>query len=151
MIYDILPHIQQYQGLHPGILKGLRFLVETDLSGLEDQRIELDGDDLFALIQNYETKPVNDRPEAHRDYVDIQYLIQGNELIGVAPLEEMEEEMEARPEGDIWFYRGPVENLPIGAGRFMVLFPGDAHAPCIAVDGKSSPVKKCVVKVRIAP
>lgn len=150
MIYDTLEHIQQYEGINANILKGLHYLAKTDLSNLEDQRIELEGEDLFALIQNYETKANNDRPEVHRRYADIQYLVQGEELVGVGLMEEMDEELEANPEGDIWFYRGKVTNLPLGGGRFLVLFPGEAHAPCIAVDGKRAPVKKCVLKIRIA-
>lgn len=145
MIYDTIDHIQQYQGIHPGVLQGLRFLAETDFSG-EETRYELDGQRLFAFLQSYETKPGNDTPEAHRKYIDIQYLLEGEELVGVAPLESMTEEVEARPENDIWFYHGPTAPVPIGSGRFLVLFPGDAHAPSIAVD-KPATVRKCVVKV----
>lgn len=76
-------------------------------------------------------------------------MIQGEEKIGVAPLEDMTEEVEARPEGDIWFYRGPTDEITLKAGKhFAVLWPGDAHAPCIAVE---QPVhcRKCVVKVKV--
>lgn len=148
MIYDTLDHIRQYEGIHPGVLQGLRFLAETDFSELPDQRVELSGDDVYAFLQSYETKPVNDTPEAHRKYIDIQYLVEGEELVGVGPLEEMTEEVEAHPERDIWLYHGPTENLTIGRGRFLVLWPGDAHAPCIA-RGKPQHCRKCVVKVRV--
>lgn len=146
MIYDTLDHLFRYEGMHPGVLQGLRFLAETDFSGEQRTRFELDGERLFAFTQEYDTAPDNDTPEAHRRYIDIQYLIDGEELIGVAPLEEMTEEVEAKPENDIWFYHGPTAKLPIGKRRFLVLFPEDAHAPCIAL-GASAPVKKCVVKV----
>lgn len=148
MIYDTLEHLARYEGIHPGVLKGLRFLAETDFAAETAERFELDGERLFAFTQAYETREDNDTPEAHRKYIDIQYLIEGEELVGVAPLEEMTEEVEAKPEGDIWFYHGPTAKLPIGKRRFLVLFPEDAHAPCIAL-GKPAPVKKCVVKVRV--
>lgn len=148
MIYDTLEHLSRYQGIHPGVMKGLAFLAETDFSATQETRFELDGDKLFAFLQSYETRPVNDTPEAHRKYIDIQYLIEGEELVGVAPLEEMTDEVEARPENDIWFYHGPTTPLPIGNRRFLVLFPEDAHAPCIAA-GAPAAVKKCVVKVLV--
>lgn len=148
MIYDTLEHLSRYQGLHPGILRGLQFLAETDFASTQETRFELDGDRLFAFLQSYETRPDNDTPEAHRKYIDIQYLIDGEEYVGVAPLEAMTEVVEAKPENDIWFYHGPTDRLPIGKGRFLVLFPEDAHAPCIAM-GSPAPVKKCVVKVLV--
>ncbi len=77
MIYDSLKHMEAYQGVHPGIYKGLELLRDTDFSKLEDARVEVDGEDLFYLLQSYESKPANDTPEAHKKYVDIQFLISG--------------------------------------------------------------------------
>ena len=57
-------------------------------------------------------------------------------------------EIEAHPERDIWFYHGPLDEITLGGDKFVVLFPGDAHAPNIAVDGPE-PVRKCVVKVKL--
>lgn len=148
MIYDTLKHLDAYQGLHSGVLRGLELLRTMDFSGMEDGRHEIDGDNLFLLLQSYETRPENDAPEAHRAYIDIQYLISGTEKIGVGPLEEMTEQVEARPEGDIWFYHGPLSQITLSGDQFIVLWPGDAHAPCIAVDGPA-PCRKCVVKVKL--
>lgn len=150
MIYDTLEHIAAYEGIHPGVMRGLRYLAETDFSALPDGRQEIDGEAVFANLQSYENKPANDTPESHRDYIDIQYLIQGEELVGVAPLEAMTQVVEAHPERDLWLHRGPVEYLTIGRGRFLVLWPGDAHAPGIAPAGRCAPCRKCVVKVRVA-
>lgn len=149
MIYDTLAHLETYRGVHPGVTRGLELLRDTDFSKLEDGRHEVDGDNLFFLLQSYDSKPENDTPEAHRKYIDIQYLISGAELVGVAPLEAMEAETEARPEGDIWFYHGPVDHVLLSGGRFVALWPGDAHAPCIAVNGTPVPCRKCVVKVKL--
>lgn len=149
MIYGTLEHIEQYQGITPGVMKGLRFLAETDFSTYAEGRYEIDSD-MYFLIQSYDSKLSNETPEAHRKYIDIQYLISGEELIGVAPLSDMKEEVEAKPDGDIWFYRGPVDYITLRGKRFIALWPEDAHAPSIAVDGKPVPCRKCVVKVRIA-
>ena len=149
MIYDTLEHISQYEGILPGVLQGLRFLAETDFSAMADGRHDIDGDNLFFLLQSYDSKLENETPEAHKQYIDIQYLISGKELVGVAPLSAMQEEVEARPDGDIWFYRGPVDQVLLTGSRFLVLWPEDAHAPCIAVGGEPVSCRKCVVKVRI--
>lgn len=149
MIYGTLEHLERYESLSPNLKTGLRFLAETDFSRVPPgEKIVIDGDKVFALIQEYETKEANDLPEAHRKYADIQYLIDGEEWIGVAPLEDMTEEAEARPDGDIWFYRGPTGRVKIGGSRFAIFFPEDAHAPCIAA-GSPVRVRKCVVKVMV--
>lgn len=146
MIHDTLDHLSRYEGMHPGVLRGLKFLAETDFSALPDGRAEIDGDNVFANVMTVDTKPMNDTPEAHRKYIDIQYLISGREHIDVGPLEAMTEEVKANPQGDIWFYHGPMDRVTIGDGRFAVLFPGDAHAPGIAAE-KPETVRKVVVKV----
>ena len=149
MIYDTLAHIHAYKGIHPGVYRGLELLRDTDFSKLEDRRYEVDGENLYFFLQSYDSKPTNDTPEAHRKYIDIQFLIRGEEKIGVAPLEDMIEEVESHPEGDIWFYHGPTDEITLKAReRFVVLWPGDAHAPCIAVE-EPAYCRKCVVKVSV--
>lgn len=148
MIYDTLENLGQYTALGSRLAAALRWLAETDFSSLPDGRVELDGEDVYAGISTYETRQTNDTPEAHRRYLDVQYLISGREQVGVAPLSAMTAETEARPEGDIWFYRGDTERLTLGDDRVLVLWPQDAHAPCIAA-GAPAQVRKCVIKVRL--
>lgn len=149
MIYDTLEHLEAYRGAHPGVTRALELLRDTDFSQWKDGRHDIDGDKLFILVQSYDSKVTNDTPEAHKKYIDIQYVFSGQELMGVAPLEDMTEEVEARPDGDIWFYHGPVSYVPLSGRRFVALWPGDAHAPCVAADGKSIPCRKCVAKVLV--
>ena len=150
MLYGTLQHLDSYRGMHPGVMRGLELLRDTDFSQLPDGKYEVDGDRLFYSLQSYENKLANDTPESHRKYIDIQFLISGREWMEIAPLENMTEVAEARPEGDIWLHRGPVDGQVLLAGdRFAVLWPEDAHAPGIAVDGKTEPCRKCVVKVRV--
>lgn len=148
MIYDTIEHMGQYRCLSKNLAKALDFLTGTDLKSVPDERVEIDGERAFAFFQRYDTLPANDRPEAHRRYIDIQYLIEGEELIGIAPLSAMKREVEARPERDIWFYEGETVNISIGGGRLAIFFPQDAHAPGIAA-GESRPVRKVVVKVAV--
>ena len=149
MIYDRLDQIERYKGLQPRLYKALELLRDTDFSKIPDGTYEVEGRDLFYFVQSYDNKPDNDTPEAHRKYADIQFLISGQEKMGVGALEDMTDLAEARPEGDIWFYHGPLDEVTLSGDKFAVLFPGDAHAPSIAVNGIPTPCRKCVVKVRV--
>lgn len=147
MIFDSLDHVDVYKDLHPGLYRALTILRDTDFSKMEDVRVEVDGKNLFYFLQSYETKQ-NDTPEAHRAYADIQVVLEGKEKMGVGALEDMTEEVKANPDGDIWFYHGPMDYITLTPGKFAVLFPQDAHAPCISVDGPEH-ARKCVFKVKL--
>jgi len=147
MIYDTTAHIDFYRGLQPRLVRGLELLRDTDFSAMADGTYEVEGKNLFFFLQSYETKPQNDRPEAHRQYADIMMMLSGRERIGVAPLERVADTGE-RPEGDIRFYRGETAPILLEGNRFAVFFPGDAHAPGIAAE-EPERCRKCVVKVRL--
>jgi len=96
----------------------------------------------------YDTKADNPTPERHEKYADIFYLLEGEELVGVCPMEELGAVVMANPDGDIWLHEGETVKVPLGGGRFLVLFPWDGHAPSIAPN-QPGPARKCVVKVRV--
>lgn len=146
MIFDSIAHIDSYKGIDERIFRGLK-LLEQDFSGMADGRYEVDGDELFFMLQSYETRPENSFPESHRKYVDIQCMLSGMEAIGVGAVEEMEL-VEAIPERDFYSHQGPTDMITLVEGTFVVLWPQDAHAPAIAVD-RPTPCRKCVIKVRL--
>ena len=145
MIFDCIAHIDSYKGIDERIFRGLK-LLEQGFSGMADGRYEVDGDELFFMLQSYVTKPENRFPESHRKYVDIQCMLSGVEAIGVGAVEEMEL-VEAIPERDFYSNQGPTDMITLAEGKFVVLWPQDAHAPAIAVD-RPAPCRKCVVKVK---
>ena len=122
MIYDTIDHAGLYRPISANLAKALDLLASTDLSKYDTERVEIDGDKVYALFQRYETKPVNDSPEAHKKYIDLQYLIDGEEFIGVAPLSTMKKEVEARTEGDIYFYEGETVKLYEADIRYVESF-----------------------------
>ncbi len=148
MIYDTLRHWKQYENIHPGVAAGLKFLAETDLSALADGRYEVDGGNVFVNVMRYNTLADNPTPERHEKFADIFYLLEGEELVGVCPVEQLGREVRADPDGDIWLHEAETVKLPLGGGRFLALFPGDGHAPSIGPNGPA-PARKCVVKVRL--
>jgi GAF domain-containing protein len=152
MIVDTLDHLELYEHLHPGFGKALRLLRDTDFSDKEDGvNYELEGKKLFYFLGTDESRMVNDTPEAHTRYIDIQFHISGRSCIDTAPLESMTEEVLPRPQGDTCFYHGgDCSRVLLEKKRFAVLFPWDAHAPGIAV-GEPELGRKCVVKVLADP
>ena len=54
-------------------------------------KVTLSGDDVYATIQSYWTSPASERKwESHRRYVDVQFMVTGEELIYHAPLDQLE-------------------------------------------------------------
>ena len=148
MIVDELKNAAQYYALGAGIEKALRYLQGTDFNQVAPDRYDLDGDAVYALVQEYDSKPKSEGFwEAHHAYLDVQYVASGIEHMGYRPVEGME----ANPydeEKDFYTLEGEGEFYTLRAGYFTILKPQDAHMPGMAIDA-SQPVKKVVVKVRV--
>ncbi len=147
MIFDTLENIKNYEGLDR-VYTALEFLAKTDFSQIELGRYELDGDNIFYMVQAYETDPDKTVSEAHKKYIDIQFMVDGEEIIGVAPISCEKTETEAKPENDVWFYECKTEPLTLFSGSFMVLYPNDLHCPGVSVS-KPKTCRKVVVKVKV--
>ncbi len=149
MIYDKLSRLNRYFSMGGRIEKALRFLSDTDFSTLEDGRHDIEGDDIYALISSYQTKtPVGAVPEGHSRYIDLQYVLSGEEEVLCGFIEDMTREVENKPQSDFALYEGAASPLTIGNDRFLLLFPGDIHAPSIMHIAPSQ-VRKVVVKIKI--
>lgn len=153
MIKDNLQHIDYYNYLSPGIYFGLKYLKDTDFSKMENGKYELKEGKVYAIIQDYSSKPESEgKFEAHRKYIDIQFIIEGEERIGVGKLEDFQEVTEYDEEKDIVFLtpkdEAKTDFVKVVTGEYMILLPKDVHMPSIAVDSPSY-VKKVVIKVLI--
>jgi biofilm protein TabA len=117
-------------------------------------RISLEGDDLYVLIQCY--MPSNRetaRFEAHQHFTDLQCVCEGSEYITVCSLRDEKAVPPFDTSGNTYFPVGsePCNHIILRRGDIAVLFPNDAHAACLAVDGRNNElVRKIVVKVRDA-
>jgi biofilm protein TabA len=148
VVSDLLTNAHLYAALGTRIARGLQFLAETDLAGLPPGKHEIDGKRLFALVSDYRPKMFTEcRWEAHREYIDLQYMVSGVERIGVAPTARMKE-TEYRADRDLAWLEGAGDFLTFGAGQFMLLWPGDAHMPGVEA-GVPGQARKVVVKIAL--
>lgn len=148
MILDRLNNANWYKCLDENLALGIEYLQNTDFSSLEMGKHEIKGDEVFAILQSYDTKEeVDCRLEAHKKYVDIQYMVSGDEIMGVVPFDN-QEITEAFPDNDVTFYKGIGVPILVKEGSFTIFFQTDVHAPGIKV-GSSEKITKVVVKVAL--
>jgi YhcH/YjgK/YiaL family protein len=132
-------------------LKAFKFLKDNDLTKLELKRYDIDGDNLFATVSEYQSKNEETAKfEAHRKYIDIQYVISGKEIMNISPIKTVKEVLNPYDATkDIEFVTvSNVVNYKATPSNFFIFFPSDAHRPGLK-DGVSAPVRKVVVKVRV--
>lgn len=101
------------------------------------------------MVGLHKTRPVAGAAyEAHRKYLDIQYVVTGEEVVGWAPLNSLEPADEFDADGDIGFYRGAGELIRVPAGYCYVVFPEDAHMPDCHLE-QPREFWKIVVKIKL--
>lgn len=147
MIKDNLKSASKYYNLSPQIEKALKFLADNDLKNMEPKRYVIDGDNMYMNLEEYETK-ISSNVEAHRKYIDVQFVVKGQENIGVTTLDNLTPITDYDELKDIIFYNGDVQLTLMNEGDFMILYPEDAHLPCQVAENKTL-VKKAVVKIKI--
>jgi len=119
-------------------------------TGSEEKKYEIQGDDIYAIIASYNTKEPH-KFEAHREYVDIQCLLEGQEIIESTALNGLTVDMPYDPEKDVGLYAETDSRKTIShliPGIFIAFFPHDAHMPGVSVWDSPSFVKKIVIKIR---
>ncbi len=135
-----------------GLERPFEYLERTDLAALPLGRTAIEGDDVYVLVSEAETRPpAQVRFEAHRRYIDVQLVVRGQEAIGVAPVAALVTSEPYDETNDIEFFAPPRESttLALRAGEFAVFAPGDGHRPGLHLDGPHV-TRKAVVKVSAA-
>jgi YhcH/YjgK/YiaL family protein len=150
MITDTLAQHRRYHSLSPRFAAAFQFL-ETLPPDAALGRHEIDGDNCFALVQAYSTRPLTQAKfEAHRKYIDIQFIQSGREAMLWSPLAALTETTTPyAEERDVAFFATPAHFITtnLQAGEFVIFFPTDGHAPCLEFQGLTE-VRKAVIKVR---
>lgn len=161
MILDHLSRADLYFTLGPRFQKAFEFLRTADLLNLPLGKHEIEGDKVFALVQEYTPKPRSvGKFEAHERYWDVQFVARGEERMGwsARSLLTISEPYDATRE--VMFFESAAETgvgdfFHLAEGYFTILGPQDAHMPGVALcDGAAfdhytagHDVRKVVVKV----
>jgi YhcH/YjgK/YiaL family protein len=148
MIKDKLNNATTYCNISENLKIGFDWLKNTDLKLIADGKYTI-SDNVYANVQSYETK--DDAPfEAHKKYIDIQYMIEGEEFVEIADYNNTEITVDYDSVKDIEFLKCNKQKdiFRLQAGSFLVLFPQDAHKPALNPNKKLF-VKKVIVKVGI--
>ena len=116
----------------------------------ENGRHEVAGDDAYIMVSGYETNPINAdrRFESHRDYIDIQILLSGKEIIGFAKRDDLTVTDEYRPDYELFGMVEDFDRVILEKGKFAIIYPNEPHAPGLALNAPEK-VKKVVIKVRV--
>ncbi len=147
MILDTLNNLAKYEGLKIGIAEALEFLDQPGLAELPDGKYEIAGDKVYAIIARENGRKVEDGElEAHRKYIDIQYVISGDESMGWKNREGLVHSKDYEEEQDLEFFQGEPESIVrVPPGSVVVFLPADAHLPLIG----NGPIHKVVVKAAV--
>lgn len=149
MIIDKIKNLNLYTFSNPGITRAFDFILKSDLENLTDGRYDIDGDNVYALVNTYDTKQSKDCfLEAHKKYIDVQYVAKGEELLGYLPFNGQKIYKEYDSEKDFMLFDAQPSFIKFMENMFAVLFPDDLHMPGI-ISGECGNVRKVVVKVMI--
>lgn len=148
MILDFVKNAAHYEKLHPELKTAFEFIQKNDLRSFAPGKHEIKGDQVFVMIQSYDTKQESEGAwEAHKKYLDIQFMIEGTEAIKIANIDKMHVKQPYNENDDYWLFTGDGDTITLEAGMYTIFFPQDVHMPSLQVNGESEPVKKAVIKV----
>ncbi|MBR5994348.1 MAG: YhcH/YjgK/YiaL family protein [Lachnospiraceae bacterium] len=144
MIYNDIEQLRQLNE------EAYAILTQFGESNWADGRYNFDSG-LYMNVESYSTQLRESRRfESHKKYIDVQYMISGEELITVAHVDSLDIDEDYNSDKDILFYKNCLNGVDylLNAGSFIVLNPEEAHMPCICVNG-SKTVKKAVIKIPV--
>ncbi len=145
MIVDTIKNASEYFSLGNRIKTALLYLSQTDFSSIKPGRYEIEGSQVFALVETYLPKqPKEGFWEAHKKHLDVQYIVSGRERMGYAPVTTMEPGS-YNLDKDFYKLKGEGDFVTLHTGQFAILKPQDAHMPGIETAERQQ-VKKVVIK-----
>ncbi|OPJ62509.1 YhcH/YjgK/YiaL family protein [Clostridium chromiireducens] len=147
MVIDKLENGKCYYGLGVKIQRALEYLSNINLTELEAGNYQIENNDVYAMVSEYETKSMEGVLwEAHKRYIDVQYMIKGSEKMGYTNVDNIKVTIDYDSKKDILFGTANGDFVTVQEGMFIIFTPEDGHMPSINVE-KSKKVKKVVVKV----
>ena len=151
MIFSSLKANDDSSKYPEAIRTALSYLSSHDFMKMEAGTFPISGKNIYAMLMDIKTKPVEEkRPESHKKYIDVQYIVKGKEMQGIAPDCGNETVVDCKEENDIYFYAS-VKNesfVIVDEGSYTIYFPNDIHRPGCSVS-EPEDVRKVVIKVNV--
>ena len=147
MIVDCFSCFKAYLKLHKYFANVLDFVENHSLNALEEGYHSLLGEEIYVSIHRYKTQVDKDF-EAHKRYIDLQIVLEGNEMIEWCPLSKMQIKTAYDSNKDVIFLSGNGLKVEASKDLFFIFFPEDAHRPGLPIHAPQY-VKKAVFKIRI--
>ena len=148
MILDKLKNSSLYRAVNPLFAVAFDYLQATDLGQPAPGRYDIQGDDVYALFQEYTTRARNwSCWEAHHDYIDLHCVVRGEEQMGFASVSDLRGLGDYEPAKDAEHLEGDGIFFTVPKGYFVIFGTEDAHMPCLEI-GRPATVRKVVLKIR---
>lgn len=146
MIVCPFKDLGRYAAVIPGLEEAVKAV--SELKSMEPATVALSGSNKI-LVQQGTTKPAQGQLlEAHREFLDIQYIVKGRETVGWAPVETLTLDGEFNTAKDKGMYSGHCDFMDIAEGYCYVVFPEDAHMPGSHLQTPSE-YQKLVIKLKV--
>ena len=151
MIVDRIENAYLYAKISKNLAKAFKILQSKKVLRQAEGRYEVKGTKIYYIIMKYATKPIDGGEfEAHKKYIDVQYILDGQEAIPYANIASLKTSKRYKAKADVTMYRLSKDYASVNLlkGMFCVLFPEDGHLPCRILKKRSN-VHKVVVKVPV--
>lgn len=149
MVFGNIRDRKDFSWLEAVVGKCFDYAAANDLLSYEKGSHPIDGDELFVNIVEYETTtPENRFWEAHRQYLDLHFMLRGPEQIDVNFIDNMEQKEFVKKDDFLPLEGDPNSHVILNAGDFLLCYPADAHRTAVQV-GAPATIKKAIFKIRI--
>lgn len=149
MILDRIENKDCYVAAHPLFREAFAFIEEYLKNPGEPGTYEICGTDLYAKVQDYETREEG-AFEVHDRYIDIQFMVDGVEKVEYVNRKKLGAAVRHNVEADVLFFKDGEDcvDFLLTPGEFAIFFPDDAHKPSQKA-GTAALVRKMVLKVKV--
>ena len=151
MVFGNIRDLKEYPWLEEGVQKAFQYAKEhwNEMIDYEKGRHDIDGEDLYVNIAEYETTTPEERFwEAHRDYLDLHVMLRGPEQIDVNFIDNMEQKEYVPADDFLPLFGDPICSTVLNTGDFLLCYPKDAHRTAVAVKEPVT-IKKAIFKIKI--
>ena len=138
--------ISRYEAIIPGLKEAVELV--NSLENFEPATYPLACGGRVLVQQNTTKSAEGGLLEAHKNFLDIQYILEGGETMGWAPLDTLTLAKPYNDQKDVWHFAGNCDFVDIRPGYCYVVYPEDAHMPGVHLTTEKA-FRKIVIKLPV--